>query len=143
VNAGQRARLQARQAATQARPIASSAKVTAGDRIVRVRAWAAPRIESSGHTLEERVAPKVSSMLSSAAKRIDPVRRRRRRWPFLLVGVVVLGAAAGAVLNRRSSTAPWRKGEQQDSNAAVSDATPEAAPSTSTNGAAKAKARAS
>jgi hypothetical protein len=124
----QQAAKQARQAAKQVGPLTSSAKVTASERVHRMRAWAAPRLESSGHTLEERVAPKMSAMLSSAAKRVDPDPGKRRRWPFLVAGLVALAAAAGVVLNRRGTGKPWTKGEPQQ-DTAVDSTTPESADS--------------
>jgi len=53
-------------------------------------------VERTGKALQDSVAPKVSSMLSSAAERIDPARPRHRRWktPF---GLATLTAAGGAV----------------------------------------------
>jgi hypothetical protein len=116
--AGRQASRQARQAAKQVAPLTSTAKVTARERAHRMRAWAAPRLESTGHTLEERVAPKMSAMMSSAAKRIDPDPGKRRRWPFLMAGLVALAAAVGAVLNRRGSGKPWSKGEPEQDTAA-------------------------
>jgi hypothetical protein len=74
-----------------------------------MRAWAAPRLEQSGQALQERVAPRVSAMLTSAARRIEPPRPASRRWPFLVAGLVTLGAAAGAaVWKMRGSGLPWQ-----------------------------------
>ncbi len=131
-----RARQQAGKAATQIAPLASSAKVTARKGVHNVRAWAAPRLESTGQTLESRVAPKVSAMMSSAARRIDPTGHKRRRWPFVLAGLAALAAAAGAIFSRRAAAAPWRKAGPQE-EAATSEATPET--STSANGSAKSR----
>lgn len=138
VKARRQARQQARQAAAQAGPLASSAKVTAGRGVHRMRAWAAPRLESSGHALESRLAPRVSAMMSSAAKRVDPDPRKRRRWPFLMAGLVALAAAAGAVV-RRSSATPWRSSQPQE-DAVAADARTE--PAANANGAAKAESKA-
>ena len=99
------ARQQAGKAAAQVGPLARGAKVTA------------KRLESSGQTLESRVAPKVSAMMSSAAKRIDPSLPKRRRWPLVLGGLAVLAAAAGAIFGRRASAAPWRNAEPQEETA--------------------------
>lgn len=133
------ARQQAGKAAAQVGPLASSAKVTARRGVHNVRAWAAPRLESSGHALESRVAPRVSAMMSSAAKRIDPGERKHRRWPLALAGLAALAAAAAAIFSRRASAAPWRKAEPQEDTA--TEAKPEA--STNANGSGKSKVRAS
>lgn len=131
-----RARQQAGKAAAQIAPLATSAKVTAYKGAYNVRAWAAPRLESSGQMLESRVAPKVSAMMSSAAKRIDPNGHTRRRWPFVLAGLAALAAAAGAIFGRRAAAAPWRKAEPEE-EAATAETTSET--STSANGSAKSK----
>jgi len=93
----------ARQAAAQLKPAAERAvplAKTTGEAarrgILRTRAWAAPQVERSGQALQDTVAPKVSAMLSSAAKRIDPAQPRYRRWQKP-VGLATLTAAAGAV----------------------------------------------
>ncbi len=93
----------ARQAAAQLKPAAERAKPLARNtgeaarrQILRTRAWAAPQVERSGHVLQDTVAPKVSAMLSSAARRIDPAQPRYRRWKTP-VGLATLTAACGAV----------------------------------------------
>jgi hypothetical protein len=93
----------ARQAAAQLKPAAERAKPlakTTGEAarrgILRTRAWAAPQVERSGQVLQDTVAPRVSAMLSSAAKRIDPAQPRYRRWQKP-VGLATVTAAAGAV----------------------------------------------
>jgi hypothetical protein len=93
----------ARQAAAQlkpavqrARPLAKNTSQAARRRLLRTRAWVAPQVERSGKVLENTVAPKVSAMLSSAARRLDPGRPRQRRWQKP-VGLASLTAAGGAV----------------------------------------------
>ena len=92
----------ARQAAAQVKPAASQVKPLAKDiaaaasrRVHRSRAWAAPRVERTGRVLQDSVAPKVSALLSSAARRLEPTKPRRPRWRKL-AGISVLTAAAGA-----------------------------------------------
>ncbi|MEV4567195.1 YtxH domain-containing protein [Nonomuraea sp. NPDC049419] len=75
-------------------PMADQAKVAAAQRIEDARYWAAPRLESAAHGFEEQVAPKVSSMLTAAARRIDPTPTRSRRWPTL---VLLTGLAVGTI----------------------------------------------
>jgi hypothetical protein len=116
------ARQRARQASTQVTPLAQSARQTARDGVHGARVWAAPRVEHSGHVLQEtfehsghvlqeRVAPKVSDMLAATARRLEPDEPiRRRRWPKVLAGIVMLGVgtAVAAVLRGRlgSGSAP-------------------------------------
>jgi hypothetical protein len=87
---------QLKPAAERAKPLAKSTSEAARRGILRTRAWAAPQVERSGQVLQDTVAPKVSEMLSSAAKRIDPAQPRYRRWQKP-VGLATLTAAAGAV----------------------------------------------
>ncbi|GAA2208500.1 hypothetical protein GCM10009850_039580 [Nonomuraea monospora] len=75
-------------------PMADQAKVAAAHRIEDARYWAAPRIESAAHGFEEQFAPKVSLMLTNAARRIDPTPSRSRRWPML---VLLSGLAVGTI----------------------------------------------
>jgi hypothetical protein len=120
------ARQQARRAASQAAPYAATAKVTARRGVHSMRAWAAPRLEQSGQALQERVAPRMSAMLSSAARRIEPPRRASRRWPFLVAGLVTLGAAAGAAIwKMRGSGLPW---QQSKPSGEAAEASPQAGP---------------
>ena len=85
----------------------SSARTAARKGIVHARIWAAPRLERTGHTLEDQVAPRMAAMLSAAARRIEPPQpRRRRRWPVLAAGLVTaagLSATAAYLLKRRSA----------------------------------------
>ena len=92
----QKAMASLRPAAERAKPWAKNTGAAARRSMLRTRAWAAPQVERTGKALQDSVAPKVSSMLSSAAERIDPARPRHRRWktPF---GLATLTAAGGAV----------------------------------------------
>ena len=107
-----RAKAQAKLAAVQARqysgrarevalvqltPVARNAQLTAGRGLYNVRVWAAPRVERTGVAVQERLAPRVSSMMVATARRMEPVQvRSRRRWPAVIAGIVMLGAAAAA-----------------------------------------------
>ncbi|HWG65535.1 MAG TPA: hypothetical protein VG253_27950 [Streptosporangiaceae bacterium] len=82
-----------------AQTTAQGARKTAQRGLFGARVWAAPRVERSGQVLTERVAPKVSDMLTATAKRMEPPKaRRRRRLPGVIAGLFVLGAAAGAAV---------------------------------------------
>jgi len=97
---------QLKPAAERAKPLAKNTSEAARRRILRTRAWAAPQVERSGQVLQDRVAPKVSAMLSSAAKRIDPAQPRYRRWkkPAGLAGLTAAGGAIAAFLRRKKKT---------------------------------------
>lgn len=99
---------QLKPAAERAKPLAKSTGEAARRGILRGRAWAAPQVERSGQALQDTVAPKVSAILSSAAKRIDPAQPRYRRWQKSL-GLATLTAAGGAVaafLRSKRKTSP-------------------------------------
>jgi len=97
---------QLKPAAERAKPLARNTTQVARRQIFRTRAWAAPQVEHSGQVLQDTVAPKVSAMLSSAARRIDPSQPRHRRWkkPVGLATLTAAGGAVAAVLKNRKKT---------------------------------------
>lgn len=108
IRAAGRARDVTNQASVQFTPLARSAQLTLGRGMYGARVWAAPRIERTGVAVQERLAPRVSEMMVSTARRVQPrVVRSRRRWPLVVGGIALLaaGGAAAAVLRsqRRSS----------------------------------------
>jgi hypothetical protein len=110
---------QLKPAAERAKPLAKNTSEAARRRILRTRAWAAPQVERSGQVLQGTVAPKVSAMLSSAAKRIDPTQPRSRRWKKP-VGLATLTAAGGAITaflrNRKKSPTTTTAADTQRAN---------------------------
>jgi hypothetical protein len=86
----------ARQMAAKVKPLARSTGATTARGMRKTRAWAAPQVEHAGQVLEDSVTPRVSAMLSSAARRLEPARPRSGRWRKL-AGGSALTAAAGAV----------------------------------------------
>jgi hypothetical protein len=83
-------------AAAQLKPLARSTAAAARRRVHKTRGWAAPQVEHAGQVLQDGVAPRVSALLSSAARRLEPAKPPRRRWRKL-AAVAMLAAAAGAV----------------------------------------------
>jgi hypothetical protein len=86
----------ARRMAAQVKPLARSTGATTARGVHKTRAWAAPQVEHAGQVLQDSVAPRVSALLSSAARRLEPARPRSGRWRKL-AGGSALTAAAGAV----------------------------------------------
>lgn len=86
--------------ADQARPATKKATMTAAGwakpRVGRVRAWMAVRAARGSISVQETVAPRVSSMLAATARRLDPPRPQARRWPKVLAGTALLAAGAAA-----------------------------------------------
>lgn len=109
----------AQQGAERVKPYASGTQATARRGVRRARAVAAPQLERAGHVLEDRVAPKVSAMLSSAAQRLDPLKPRRRRWRKL-AGISLLAAAgAGAAVVRNRAKPGLTPPEETDADSAA------------------------
>lgn len=86
----------ARRTAARARPLARNTRAAAARRVHKTRSWAAPQVERAGRVLQDSVAPRISALLSSAARRLEPARPQRRRWPKL-VGGSAFTAAVGTV----------------------------------------------
>src|SRR5258708_2697388 len=91
-----RAAAQVKPVAAQLKPLARSTGAAARRRVHKTRAWAAPQVEHAGQVLQDSVAPRVSALLSAAARRLEPAKPPRRRWRKL-AGVAVLPAAARVV----------------------------------------------
>jgi hypothetical protein len=86
----------ARQAGAQLKPLATSTRAVTGRAVHGARAWAAPQVDRTAKAVQDKLAPQVSAMLSSAAQRIEPAKPARRRWRKL-AGISVLTAAASAL----------------------------------------------
>jgi hypothetical protein len=99
-------------AADQVMPVAKVAGAAAGRQANRTRAWAAPQVERAGQVVQDRVAPKVSSLLSAAARRVEPDKPRSPRWRKVLgvsAAAVAASAIAVAVRSRLKASAPAEK----------------------------------
>ncbi|MFC4898879.1 hypothetical protein ACFQVD_31345 [Streptosporangium amethystogenes subsp. fukuiense] len=94
---------QARDVAGQALDMADHARNVAGEKIIVVRGWAAPRLDAAAHSIEEQLAPKLSAALSQAAAKIDPKPTKSRGWPMVLLVTGVAIGAAGYALYRRNA----------------------------------------
>ncbi len=114
---------QASKLADQARPMTitatESAKRGAGTaaewarpRVGQARAWMAVRTSRGSVVVQETVAPKVSAIMATAARKLDPPKPKSRRLPKVLAGMALLaaGAAAAAAMairnKRMMSTLP-------------------------------------
>jgi hypothetical protein len=114
--------------ADQMKPLAKNAGQAAKRNLHKTRAWAAPQLERTGQVLQDTVAPKVASALSTAADRIDPAKPRGGRWKLPVGIAAILAAAASAV----AAVATGRKRAQSTTAAPTGSADTSA---TSTNGA--------
>lgn len=83
-------------AAKQAMPLAKDAGAAAMRQADRTRAWAAPQVERAGKVVQDSVAPKASSLLSAAARRLEPDKPQRSQWRKV-AGVSAAAAAASAL----------------------------------------------
>ena len=93
-----------RRMAAQARPLARSTGAAAARSVRTTRAWAAPQAERAEQVLQDSVAPRISALLSAAARRLEPARQPRRLWRKLAGGsaLTAVAGAAAAVVRRRS-----------------------------------------
>ncbi|MFI6602908.1 hypothetical protein ACIBHX_42225 [Nonomuraea sp. NPDC050536] len=103
--------------------MAGQAKVATAQRIEDARYWAAPRLEEAAHRVEDEIAPKVSHMMTKAAKKIDPSPPKSRRWPMIML---MTGAAVGGMgyLFYRRNAQQWTehmKDSASDASQWVSD----------------------
>jgi len=110
---GERARGVAVQAIPQARRAGTTAVHGVKQGVEGARGWAAPRLDSAADALSATVAPKVSSVMHSAARTVKPAQtgksgiRRLLSWRWLtgLVAAMAAAGAAAAVTLRRYQNA--------------------------------------
>ncbi len=108
-------------AAAELKPLARSTGAAARRRVHKTRAWAAPQVEHAGQVLQDSVAPKVSALLSAAARRLEPAKPPRRRWRKL-AGISMLAAAAAAAAGAVAAVVRNRKKPEVTTSAAGADA---------------------
>src|SRR5690606_42031854 len=77
----------------------------AGERIMVVRGWSAPRLRRAARYVETGLAPRVSMFLSDAARKVEPPKREKPgRGPLMaMLGAVMAVGVAGAIAPRRRS----------------------------------------
>ena len=94
-----------KRATKTARQRAGTAATWAKPHVGRARAWMAVRAARGSISMQETVAPRVSTMLAVAARNLDPPRRQSRRWPKALAGMALLtaGAVAAATMAIRKN----------------------------------------
>jgi hypothetical protein len=111
--------IQASKLADQAGPVTMKAAMTARQRAGDAAEWARPTADLArawmalqatrgSASVQETVAPRVSLILESAARRLDPPKPKARRLPKVLAGLALLaaGAAAAAAIAMRSGQVP-------------------------------------
>ncbi len=98
---------QASKLAEQAGPMTKSAAMTARHgagtaaewarpHVGRARAWMAVQANRGSVSVLETVGPKVSEMLATTARKLDPPAQKARRLPKVLAGTALLAAGAAA-----------------------------------------------
>jgi hypothetical protein len=103
-------------AAGKVTPLAKDAAAAARHQADRTRAWAAPHVDRAGQVVEGTVAPKVSSLLSAAARRLEPDKPRSRRWRKVVgasAATAAAGAFAAAVRSRLKASASQQEDEEE------------------------------
>jgi hypothetical protein len=86
----------AKRGAESAKRGAGTAAEWARPRVNRSRAWLAVRATRGSVAVQETVAPRVADLMATAAKKLDPPKKRPRRLPKVLAGVALLAAGAAA-----------------------------------------------
>src|SRR5215467_9869246 len=114
---------------TQARDKAAAAAAAARQGTYSARIWVAPRLERAGQALEQQVAPRMATMLSSAASWIDPAPAKRRRWPFVAAGLMLAAGLCGtaAYLVNRRAARQWGEAPEPTRGTAAPDTAQEPA----------------
>jgi hypothetical protein len=122
--------------AAQMKPFAKSTRTAATRGVHATRTWGAPRLERTGQVLQDSVAPKVASVLSSAAQRLDPGKPRRARWrrPAGIATITAGASAAAAVVLRRRKPRAASPAEQEGPPPAAEMADGQATPSADADG---------
>ncbi|RFS87004.1 hypothetical protein D0T12_01745 [Actinomadura spongiicola] len=121
-----RAQDAARQGAELCRQGASSAAErimpVAGERVMIVRGWSAPRLQRAARYVETGLAPRVSSFLSDVAHRVEPPKPAKpgRGGLMTMMGVVAAVGVAGAVATRRGALRDLTKGSDEHAADATS-----------------------
>lgn len=121
-----RAQEAARQGVEMCRQGASSAAErigpAAGERIMTVRGWSAPRLRQAARYVETGLAPRVSTFLSDVAHRVEPPKPTRSgRGPLMaMMGVVTAVGVAGVVATRRGVIRDLTKGTGEHAEDATS-----------------------
>ncbi len=124
----------AKTAGTTARVGARNAATWAGPRVNGARTWTAVYLERSGLAINDSIAPRISEMLTAAARRVDverppvDVTAARRRWPKVLATTAMLtaaGAAAAVVLRRRKDDGTGGASEEEEAGAGTGPQTEE------------------
>jgi hypothetical protein len=105
------------------KPFAASTRAAATRGVHATRTWGAPRLERTGQVLQDNVAPKVASVLSSAAQRLDPGKPRHARWrkPAGIATVTAAASAAAAVVLRRRKPHADSSPAEQDARTSAAE----------------------
>jgi hypothetical protein len=93
-------------AAERVGPASQQARDVAAQRLTDARGWTAPRLRQAATYVEKQLGPRVGSMLSSTAQKIEPPRARRARGRIAattLLGVGGALAGLGAWATRRGT----------------------------------------
>jgi hypothetical protein len=96
VQSAKRGAESAKRGAESAKRGAGTAAEWARPRVNRSRAWLAVRATRGSVAVQETVAPRVADLMATAAKKLDPPKKRPRRLPKVLAGVALLAAGAAA-----------------------------------------------
>ncbi len=96
-NLADRTRPMTRSAALKARQRADIAARWARPQVYRARGWMAVRAAHGSVSMRDTVGPRAAAMLATAARKLEPPKRRSRKLPAMLAGMALLAAGAAVV----------------------------------------------
>ncbi|GAA2098049.1 hypothetical protein [Actinomadura alba] len=87
-------------------PTTQVAREIATERMLDAREWSAPRLVRAAHYVETELGPRVGTLLTKAADKVEPPRRQRQKRNTAMITLAAAGAigAVGAMVSRRIPT---------------------------------------
>lgn len=99
-------------AAGRVAPVAQQARELAAERVLLAREWSAPRLDLAARFVESELGPRVGSLLSQTARRIEPPKPTHKAR-----NAALLGAAGAAGVGVAGALAMRRRGAQEHNGA--------------------------
>ncbi|MEW2356065.1 hypothetical protein [Spirillospora sp. NPDC029432] len=92
-------------AAERIGPAAQRTRDMAAERMLMARGWGAPRLHQASRYVEGELGPRMGSMLSDAARRVEPPKpeKQGRNFAVTALAAVMAVGLAGALLTRRGN----------------------------------------
>lgn len=98
-------------------PVTRHAREVAAYRLLDAREWSAPRLERAADYVETELGPRVGSLLTRTARKVEPSRpsHRSRNATLMMLAAIGLAGVLGALMTRRNAmTGPSRTEDPMD-----------------------------